>query len=204
MTTRRIAQGAAALLVGLGLAAPAGAQAPQEQLKSQVPTLGRPTKPDDPAPLLDFWLYFKGAWNVTWDYPEGPLGPADVLSGTTVYTQKSPTTFEAVTKAEHSGGAVTITEVFEYDREGHALIRTVTDSRGFSYTQKGTVNGDLGGQFTIRLESAPFTVKGQTVRLNSVMRLLSPLNYRTQYTLSVDGGPFTNYGNPWWRKESSK
>lgn len=204
MTTRRIVQGAAALLVGLGLAGPAGAQAPQEQPKSQVPTLGRPTKPDDPAPLLDFWLYFKGDWNVTWDYPEGPLGPADVLSGTTVYTQKSATTFEAVTTAEVTSGAVTIREVFEYDRDSHALTRTVTDSRGFSYTQKGTVNGDLGGQFTIRLESAPFTVKGQTVRLNSVMRLLSPLNYRTQYTLSVDGGPFTNYGNPWWRKESSK
>lgn len=204
MTTRRIVQGAAALAVGLGLAAAAGAQVPQEQPKSQVPTLGRPTKPDDPAPLLDFWLYFKGGWNVTWDYPEGPLGPADVLSGTTVYTQKSATTFEAVTTAEVTSGAVTIREVFEYDRDGHALTRTVTDSRGFTYTQKGTVNGDLGGQFTIRLESAPFTVKGQTVRLNSVMRLLSPLNYRTQYTLSVDGGPFTNYGNPWWRKESSK
>jgi len=204
MTTRRIVQGAAALAVGLVLAAPAGAQVPQEQPKSQVPTLGRPTKPDDPAPLLDFWLYFKGGWNVTWDYPEGPLGPADVLSGTTVYTQKSATTFEAVTTAEVTSGAVTIREVVEYDRDGHALTRTVTDSRGFTYTQKGTVNGDLGGQFTIRLESAPFTVKGQTVRLNSVMRLLSPLNYRTQYTLSVDGGPFTNYGNPWWRKESSK
>jgi hypothetical protein len=204
MTTRRIVRGAAALCLGLGLAAVAAAQAPQPQPKSQVPTLGRPTKPDDPAPLLDFWLYFKGSWNVTWDYPEGPLGPADVLGGTTVYTQKSATTFEAVTKAEHSGGAVTITEVLEYDRDGHALTRSVIDSRGFSYTQKGTVNGDLGGQFTIRLESAPFTVKGQTVRLNSVMRLLSPLNYRTQYTLSVDGGPFVNYGNPWWRKESSK
>ena len=204
MTPRRIAHGAAALLLGCSLAAPAGAQAPQELPKSQVPTLGRPTKPDDPAPLLDFWLYFKGAWNVTWDYPESPLGPADVLSGTTVYTQTSATTFEAVTKAEVTSGAVTITEAFEYDREGHALTRRVTDSRGFSYTQKGTVNGDLGGQFTIRLEGAPFTVKGQTVRLNSVMRLLSPLNYRTQYTVAVDGGPFTNYGNPWWRKESSK
>ena len=204
MTSRRIAHGAAALLVGFGLATPAGAQTPQERPKSQVPTLGRPTKPDDPAPLLDFWLYFKGAWNVTWDYPESPLGPADVLSGTTVYTQTGATTFEAVTKAEVTSGAVTSTEAFEYDRDGHALTRRVTDSRGFSYTQKGTVNGDLGGQFTIRLEGAPFTVKGQTVRLNSVMRLLSPLNYRTQYTVAVDGGPFTNYGNPWWRKESSK
>ncbi len=82
--------------------------------------------------------------------------------------------------------------------------RAPSPTAAASYTQKGTVNGDLGGQFTIRLESAPFTVKGQTVRLNSVMRLLSPLNYRTQYTLGVDGGPLTNYGNPWWRKESSK
>jgi hypothetical protein len=204
MTTRRIVQGAAALLLGLGLTAPAVAQAPQERPKSQVPTLGRPTKPDDPAPLLDFWAYFKGAWNVTWDYPDSPLGPADVMSGTTVYTQTSATTFEATTTAEHSGGAFTTSERFEYDREAHALTRTVTDSRGFTYVQKGTVNGDLGGQFTIRLDGTPFTHQGKSVRVNSVMRLLSPLNYRTQYTLSVDGGPFANYGNPWWRKESSK
>jgi len=206
MTTRclHVVTGAV-VLATVALATPVSAQAPQPELpKSQVPTLGRPTKPEDPAPLLDFWLYFKGTWNVTWDYPESPLGGADVLSGTTVFTQKSTTTFEATTKAEHSAGAVTIVEVFEYDREAHTLTRTVTDSRGFAYTQKGTVNGDLGGQFTIRLDGTPFTLKGQSVRINSVMRLLSPLNYRTQYTVSVDGGPFTNYGNPWWRKESSK
>ena len=39
--------------------------------------------------------------------------------------------------------------------------------------------------------------------MNSVMRLLSPYNYRTQSNLSVDGGPFTNFGNPWWRKEGA-
>lgn len=204
MTTRRIQHAATAVTVALVLAAPAGAQPPQELPKSQVPTLGRPTKPDDPAPLLDFWAYFKGAWNVTWDYPESPLGPADVMSGTTVYTQTGATTFEATTTAEHSGGAFTTNERFEYNREAHALTRTVTDSRGFTYVQQGTVNGDLGGQFTIRLDGAPFTHQGRSVRVNSVMRLLSPLNYRTQCTLSVDGGPFANYGNPWWRKESSK
>ena len=60
----------------------AAAQTPQPELpKSQVPTLGRPTRADDPAPLLDFFAYFKGSWNVTWDYPESPLGPADVLIG---------------------------------------------------------------------------------------------------------------------------
>lgn len=193
-----------AILVA-GSAPVVGAQTPpQEQPKSQVPTLGRPTKPDDPAPMLDFWLYFKGSWNVTWDFPESPLGPADVASGTTTYTQKSPTTFEAVTVYETSAGKHTVTEVFEYQREQHAITRAVTDSRGFSYTQKGTVNGDLGGQFTIRLDGAPFTVKGQSVRINSVMRLLSPFNYRVQYHLSSGDAPFTNYGNPWWRKETAK
>ena len=193
-----------ALLAGT-LPLEGAAQTPQPELpKSQVPTLGRPTTPDDPAPLLDFWRYFKGTWTLTWDYPESPLGPADVLSGRTVYAEKGPATFEAVTEGETTAGTVTITEVFEYDRDAHQMTRTVTDSRGFWYSQTGTVNGDLGGQFTIRLDGAPFTFKGQTVRVNSVIRLLSPYNYRTRYTLSVGSGPFTNYGHPWSRKESTK
>jgi hypothetical protein len=197
---------ALAVLIAVGCAAPSAAQQPppQELPKSQVPTLGRPTKPDDPAPVLDFWSYFKGAWNVTWDYPDSPLGPADVLTGKTRYTQKDERTFEATTEASNSAGAFSIREVFEYARDAHAITRTVSDSRGYSFTQKGTVAGDLGGQFTIRLDGAPFTFKGQTVRINSIMRLLSPFNYRTQSTISVDGGAFTNFGNPWWRKEVSK
>ena len=39
--------------------------------KSQVPTLGRPTRPDDPAPVLNFDEYFNGKWTFTWDVPEG-------------------------------------------------------------------------------------------------------------------------------------
>ncbi|HUU32741.1 MAG TPA: hypothetical protein VMW48_01695 [Vicinamibacterales bacterium] len=195
---------ASAVIVLATLPSGAAAQAPQpERPRSQVPTLGRPTRPDDPAPVLDFWAYFKGAWNVTWDYPESPLGPADVLFGQTVYSEQGPGRFAARTEAENSGGAFTITETFVYARDAHTITRAVTDSRGFSYTQSGTVAGDLGGQFTIRLEGAPFTHQGHTVRVNSVMRLLAPLNYRTQTTIAVDGGPFTNYGNPWWRKDAT-
>jgi hypothetical protein len=206
MTPRSaISTAALAVLAVSVLAAPAVAQAPQpEQPKSQVPTLGRPTKPDDPAPLLDFWSYFKGSWNVTWDYPESPLGPADVLNGVTTYSQKSDTAFEARTEAENAAGKFTISETFDYQRTKHALTRVVTDSRGFTYTQKGTVNGDLGGQFTIRLEGEPFTHAGKSIRINSVMRLLSPLNYRTQYHIAVDGAEPANFGNPWWRKEASR
>jgi hypothetical protein len=200
-TTLRLALAATALAAAL----PAAAQTPPapEKPRSQVPTLGRPTKPDDPAPLLDFGAYFKGTWGVTWDYPESPLGAADVLTGKTTYTEKSPTTFEAVTRASTLDGDVTITEVYDYQREAKTITRSVTDSRGWKFTQKGTVAGDLGGQFTIRLDGEPFTHKGQTLRMNSIMRLLSPFNFRVQSNLSVDGGPFTNFGNPWWKKEGT-
>ena len=185
---------------------PAGAaraQTPAGELpKSQVPTLGRPTRPDDPAPLLDFLAYFKGTWNVTWDFPDSPLSPSDVLVGKTVFAEEGPGRFEARTEGTTAAGAVTISEAIDYAREARTIARTVTDSRGFTYRQSGTVTGDLGGQFAIRLTGAPFTHDGHTVRVNSVMRLLAPLNYRTQSTISVDDGPFTNYGNPWWRKEA--
>lgn len=194
-----------ALLVG-GTAASAAeqTQTSPELPKSQVPALGRPTKPDDPAPVLDFWHYFDGTWNVSWEYPESPLGPADVLSGKTVYSRKGETTFEALTEAETASGPVTLREVFEYIKDARALTRRVTDSRGFTYTQRGTVNGDLGGQFTLRLDGEPFTYKGQSLRVNSVMRLLSPFNYRTQYHIAVGDGPPVNFGNPWWRKETTR
>lgn len=36
--------------------------------------------------------------------------------------------------------------------------------------------------------------------MKTAMHLVSPLNYRVATTLSVDGGPFMNYGTTWWRK----
>jgi hypothetical protein len=213
-TTRRAQVTGLAIAVALSMGAPAGgAQAPTpgrgaqqaqpepQKPRSQVPTLGRPTKADDPAPVLDFFAYFKGSWAFVWDYPDSPLGPAGALEGATTYAELGEKFFEATTTATTLDGPVTIRETIGYLNDAHTLARTITDSRGFSYLQIGTVGGDLGGQFTIRFEGAPFTYKGRTVRVRSVMRLLSPLNYRTQTTISLDGGPFTNYGNPWWRKE---
>lgn len=202
--TRHAAVAAAVVWLTIGVIPDmSGTAAQQERPTSQVPTLGRPTRPDDPAPLLDFDRYFKGTWNVSWEYPESPLGPADVVDGTTTYRQVGPTTFEASSALTSSAGAFTVRETFEYQRAEQTIMRTVVDSRGYTYTQTGTVTGDLGGQFTVRLDGKPFTHRGQTVRVNAVMRLLSPFNFRVQFTLSTGDGPFTNFGNPWWRKETA-
>jgi hypothetical protein len=179
-------------------------QAAGQQLpKSQVPTLGRPTRADDPAPTLDFGAYFNGTWQFTWEFPDSPLGPAGTLTGTTVFKVLGDSTFEAVSSATGDAGPVTIREVIRYQPDKQTLSRQVTDSRGFSYTQSGTVAGDLGGQFTIRLESAPFVYNGRTIHVKSVQRLLSPQNYRTQTTIAVDNGRFENFGNPWWSKDEA-
>ena len=174
----------------------AARSAAQEKPNSQVPTLGRPTKPDDPAPVLDFLAYFKGAWNVTWDYPESPLGPADVLTGTTTYRREGPDDASRRRPRPRTRPASSRSpRCIEYQREAKTIARTVTDSRGFAFTQKGTVAGDLGGQFIIRLEARRSRTGPHGADEQRDAAAVA-LNYRTQSNISVDGGPFTNFGNP--------
>jgi hypothetical protein len=85
-------------------------------------------------------------------------------------------------------------------KDGKVVSRSETDSRGFTLIRSGLVGGDLGGYFNIYYESAPFTVNGKSVRLRTTTHLFSPVQFNVRAQISVDGGPFTNYGNPWWKK----
>jgi hypothetical protein len=172
----------------------------QQVPKGQMPVLGRPTDSTDAVPLFDFDTYFLGKWTFEWSMPESPLGPAGPYSGTTTISKLDGRFYEAVTEGEGPSGPFKARELIAYHRENKTLARQVTDSRGFSYLQFGPVGGDLGGIYNIHFDSAPFTVNGKSVRLRNEMRLLSPLNYRVSSSISVDGGPYTNLGTPWWRK----
>lgn len=174
-----------------------------QQPSSQIPTVGRPTSSSDPLPLFDFDRYFTGGWTFEWDVPESPLGPEGTIKGTTVYRKLADNFFEAITEAVGPGGPLKITETFAYRRENKTLARMVTDSRGFSFIQIGAIGGDLGGYYSIFFEGAPFVFKGETVSLRTTMRLLSPVNYKVESRISVDGGPATNFGSPWWQREKS-
>jgi hypothetical protein len=59
---------------------------------------------------------------------------------------------------------------------------------------------DLGRPTKVGDELPPFTYNGATIRIRHAMRLLSPFNDNVATTVSANGGPFRNYGNPWWRK----
>ena len=195
----------ASLAVAAIVAAPSGQTQPDKPPlpKGQMPNLGRPTKADDELPLFDFDAYFLGKWTFEWDTPEGPLGPSGRITGTTIYKPVDGRFYEATTEASGPGGAFKLRELIAYHKEYKTLARQVADSRGFSFLQIGTIGGDLGGIYDIYLESSPFTYNGKSIRIKHAMRLLSPFNYKVSTTVSADGGPFRNYGNPWWRKDAA-
>jgi len=194
-----------ALAAGLLITVPAHAQPPAaagDQIKGQAPDRGRPTKHDDEQPVLDFAGYFTGGpWTFEWDVPEGPLGAAGSITGTTTYSPLAGKFFQAKTDAEGPDGKFTVTEVIGYEKDNKVLSRHVVDSRGFTFDEIATVGADLGGFYNILFESGPFTAGGHTLRIRHTMRLNAPLAYRVATSVSVDDGPFTNYGNPWWRKQ---
>jgi hypothetical protein len=192
------------------LAAPAVAQTPapqppntQQVPKGQMPALGRPTETGDVVPTLDFDEYFLGKWTFEWTMPDSQLGPGGDVTGTTIVRKLDGQFYEALSEGKGPGGPFKATELWAYHRQNKTLARHVTDTRGFTYLQFGTIGGDLGGIYNLLLDSAPFAANGKSVRLRTTLRLLSPLNYRVAASLSVDGGPFTNLGNPWWRKDLS-
>jgi hypothetical protein len=183
-----------------GAVAAAQPPTPPQPPRGQMPDLGRHTQADDQVPLFDFDAYFIGKWNFEWDMPEGPFGPAGRVEGTTVYTSAGAGVFDALTEATGPSGKIVVKERIRYDRPGKTLTREGEDSRGFKYSQTGTIGGDLGGFFTIYLESAPFPVNGKPVRVKHAMRLTAPLAHRVSIMVAERDGAFRNYGTPWWRK----
>jgi hypothetical protein len=187
-------------LAVLVLALTATSLVAQQVPKGQMPTLGRPTESGDQVPLFDFDAYFLGTWTFEWSMPDTPLGPAGDYSGRTVFTKLDGRFYEAVTEGKGPAGPFKVRELIAYHKENKTVARQVTDSRGHARLEFGPVGGDLGGIYNLHFESAPFTYGGKTIRVKNTWRLLSPLSYRVASSISVEGGPFTNLGNPWWRK----
>ena len=67
----------------------------------------------------------------------------------------------------------------------------------------GVSGGDLGGFYTIHYETPPFKVDGRQVQLRLVTRLVSPVDYRVESRISVDGGVFRSFGTARWTRTTS-
>lgn len=163
----------------------------------------RPTTPDDPMPTPDM-NYFIGAWSFDWNVPESPLGPAGKIKGTETYRKSADGSYESEIVGEGPIGAFKGRVKTVYSEKERLVTRTETGIFGTEITKRGPIGGDLGGYYTIFWESDPIKKGGKTVRLKGKTLMLSPANYRLQVQISVDDGPYTNFGNPWFTKTESK
>ena len=181
-----------------------GAQPPDRPLpQGQIPDLGRPTEAGDEVPTFDYDAYFPGEWTFEWRVPDSPLGDGGLITGTeTFHPGVGGRNYRSTVKAEGPEGPFQVAATIIYLADQRAFVRQETDSRGFARLMAGRVGGDLGGFYTIHYETAPFEANGSQVVLRLVTRLVSPVNYRVEARISVDGGPFTNFGNAWWRKDA--
>ncbi|MEE2635868.1 MAG: hypothetical protein VYE68_01375 [Acidobacteriota bacterium] len=173
------------------------AQRPQ----GQIPDRGRPTESGDEIPLFDYEAYFPGTWEFEWRVPESPLGPGGMIEGTEVFSAGDDGRYyTSRIDARGPDGPLTVEARIIYLAEQKVFARYEVDSRGFELFKAGRVGGDLGGFYTIYYETPPLEVHEHLVQLRLVTRLVSPVNFRVESRISVDGGPFTNFGTAWWTK----
>jgi hypothetical protein len=163
----------------------------------------RPTEPTDamPPPDMD---YFIGAWTFDWNVPESPLSPAGKFKGTETYKKIAAGKYESVVEGDSPLGAFKSRATMSYSEKDKQVTRTESGFFGITQNKTGPIGGDLGGYYTIFWETEPIKKGGRTIKLKGKTLMLSPAHYRLQVQISVDNGPYTNFGNPWFRKAGAK
>ena len=166
------------------------------------PTVGVEEDGDDPQPFNPHYLV--GMWNIEGVLPESPLAPGGDFAGTETVRHLDGCTYASTIEATAGDEAVTIEVLMVYDRRAQYLVRIEDDSRGFRLVKVGRVGGDPGGYFSHHWE-APAVVRPEgEVRLRGRTYMTSPYAYQLRMRMSVDGGPFVNFGTVWWERAGSE
>ena len=168
------------------------------------PTVGveREGEGDDPAPFDPHYLV--GAWNIEGVLPESPLAPSGYFVGTETVRHVGGCTYASTVEAAVDDAPVTIEALMIYDRRANYLVRIEDDSRGFRLVKLGRVGGDPGGYFSHHWEAAPIMREESDIRLRGRTYMTSPFAYQVRTRVSIDGGPFVNFGSVWWERAEAE
>ena len=163
----------------------------------------RPTSPDDPLPPFDP-EYLVGTWSMEYDAPDTPLAPEGMHTGTLTFKHVDGCYYEGELTAKGPKGVPYTTKIqVIYDVAGKYLTWIETDSRGYTLLKPGTIGADLGGYFTHYFETLGFRASktGPVLHIKGSTFFGSPSNFRLRRSLSVDGEPYMNIGEMWFRKK---
>lgn len=175
-----------------------------QEIKSNkdLKALTRPTTKSDPNWMFDP-DYLLGKWTFDWDTPETPISSGGKTTGTYTFKRIEDCYYEGTLEANSPDGPYTGKVLIVYSPELKYLTWLETDSRGITMLRTGRVAGDLGGYFTHHWEVPAFTYKGKVVRLSGTTFFSSPTTFRYRPRISLDGGEFVNFGNPWVTREGA-
>jgi hypothetical protein len=171
------------------------------ELIAKLKALTRPTTEKDPPPPFNP-DYFVGTWVMEWDAPESPLAPEGMHTGTVTFKHVDGCFYEGDLAAKGPGGASYRTRIqIMHDPVAKYLTWIETDSRGYTLFKPGTIGADSGGYFTHYFETQGFKAGAKTLHVKGSTFLASPSNFRIRQSLSVDGEPYMNIGEMWFRKQ---
>ena len=191
------------LVLVLAVAAGTAASSLHAQPRPPGATQGGPTTGDEMMPPFDL-RYFLGDWQVEWSPPDTPLLPGGRYTGVERIRHVADGRYlEVAVELEGPGGSLRGQGIvfLETGPFGAHLTKYVVYDAGFAVLQPGAVGGDLGGYYSHFWETpAPIRRDGAELSIRGRSYLVSPYAYRVNQEVSVDGGPFVNFGVIWYTK----
>lgn len=142
-----------------------------------------------------------GTWKMKFLAADAPWSEGGEVTGTVTFKYVENCYYEGQMEATGPSGKYTAKIQLMYHESARHLVWIETDSRGFTVIKAGDFLG-MGGQLTWRWESAPFTYKGQLIRMAGTLFTSAPDRYTQNIMMSVDGVN-QRLGNPQLEKVSS-
>ncbi len=127
-----------------------------------------------------------GTWKMTFLAADAPWAEGGQVTGTVTFKYVENCYYEGQLEAAGASGKYTAKIQLMYHENSRHLVWVETDSRGFTVIKAGDFLG-MGGQMTWRWESAPFTYKGQLIRMAGTLFTSAPDRYVQNIMMSVDG-----------------
>jgi hypothetical protein len=152
---------------------------------------GRRSSPPQPQqqPGLE---YFAGSWTFTWTGRESAL-TAGPRTGTSTFTPIGTTNFLTIATTGKTDSGTGFEESGVLGWNDARKVVAIHEHLGNGSEMLSL--GDWSSPLSIRFDSSPVQVKGQTIRLRRVYSILSASSFEVTEEISVDGGTFQRLGN---------